>query len=487
MESNRFFQKLSEVSPLVNNYAFNFFEISKYGSFKESLEKVNHKDFISKCYEGFKIAQDKLIENILEIESEIEKIKSEINEYERGKKKSSLKDDSHYLGMNRQKNDLIFQRASFRELANVIVWTIFLEQRTDIKSFIKLSNSDGYLKDRDIENCIKVARQINNDSNTFALITDITSTLHVGDLIVVEEGKISVTEVKRDTKINNLISNIVEYPKDPKDTKIFLEELIQTYGVKGVKQLQRNMRQMIRMHNIKEYIEKDEVFDFDLNQKKYAFEVSTPDIDFMKFLEMALDEFYKHERKMFVFPTDCCFVGIVRKNGEKSEIAFKLDFKHDIYHRLFKNWDECAFSNKDKPGFTKENIPEMFLYHKLDIYSFKDKVFFPAQRPLFLSLKQEYVIDLLTDKIAIYIYFDPDRLIEMAKERKLKMEFVKKTSKIKDHPYKNEFPFFEKGYMQVSNKETKLIIGYGIILRIVYELQSGYNLIEHLKEDLKKI
>jgi hypothetical protein len=273
MKKEIFKKELTESTVYATHYGVDFYDIKK----EKDFYKVNKaKDFINKCYEGFKLAQDKIITNILIIEDEL-KIKNDLlNKIRKGKHRKETFKDSNYFELKKEIDELQIQKMAFQDVAGYIVWTIFLQEKTHIKSFFRTDGGSGYLKDRNIDSLIKVAKKLNEDPNKFTLINDITPSLHVGDLITVGDGTINITEVKQESVVNNLISKTVINTLEKKEVdKKTLEELYKKSPKHGFNQLKRFMNQLISFNYSKEYIKNDTGYDQNFKMNKRAINILT--------------------------------------------------------------------------------------------------------------------------------------------------------------------------------------------------------------------
>jgi len=126
----------------------------------------------------------------------------------------------------------------------------------------------------------------------------------------------------------------------------------------------------------------------------------------------------------------------------------------------------------------------MFIYEKTPIYLVKNKVRVLSHQPLFLTLKSEYAIDLLADKLGLYVYFDVDQFIKICETNGLQTGWLTQSQldKFDYTKIKNFIPKFDDKYLQLEYKGNASIFSYGYLYRLVYEFQSGQSLVEQIKE-----
>lgn len=93
-----------------------------------------------------------------------------------------------------------------------IVWQLFGAQVYIIRRFY-INESFKTLEESNIKHALQVASIINQKPENFALITDITNFIQIGDLIVLKDDQLGVLELK-DGKVNNELMKLkTEYFK----------------------------------------------------------------------------------------------------------------------------------------------------------------------------------------------------------------------------------------------------------------------------------
>lgn len=489
MNNNQFKKELEQIIPLVTKYATNYYNVTSYKDISRVIKKFGKESFINKCHAGFKIAQEKILENILFIENELEKENIILERYSKGKKKTELKKDKKFTEYSSSIEILRFQRAAFQETANVIVWTVLFMQRTHIKSFLQYDGGSGYLKDRDIDTVVDVAREINKKDEDFALICDITSTLHLGDLLIRRNGRTEISEVKSGSKINNIILEIVHAPNIDKDINYSqLKKLHRLSKRHGIKQLQRHLKQTIKALGAINYMETDEGYDWIHKKNKKAIPITTPDENNYYKLNRAIEDFYKSGDRHKLFQWDDLLVGIFKIDKKRdSNFVTAFDFKHMIYHVLVKSWEECQYANLENIDINDNFVPELIHYQNYEVSSLKNLIFIPTHKPLFLLLKKGYAIDLLTNCLSVYIYFNVDSFIKRCQDSGAPVELfsVKRAQKIiKQTINKRNTPLFSEKCIVLINKKFKMVFGGGLLYRLIYELQTSKSLINQCKENM---
>ncbi|MFA6077320.1 MAG: hypothetical protein WC735_04585 [Candidatus Paceibacterota bacterium] len=482
MDNKQFTSELEQLLKYINTYATDFYNLSSFRDIKK-IKSIGKTNFLNKCHEGFKLAQEKIVNNILFVENELIIICEEHKQFIKNKHKKDLKKDLNFIKICTDINFLKTQISTFKEVANMIAWTIIGFQRTTVKSFIQKDGNSGYLKDKDIKSSIEIAKEINKNENEFALICDITSVLNLGDLLVKRKGHFEIIEIKQDGKINNIILDILnsdDHKKNEESVKILHSESKKH----GIKNLLRVIRQYKRALNLIQYIEKEEAYDYNFNMPKKAINIITPEKNNCKLLNKNLEYLYENKKEEIIFLMDCLIVRICRLDARGNGLSNQLNFKHHIYHIIKKPWEECQYGNIKENDIDNNFIPELAYYMKYQIYSLKDSIHILSHKPLFSLLKDKYSIDLLTDIISIDFYFDVNIFLDKCKKYKLRIAAVdrKSAKHILKSIDERSIPFFNNKLLVYDQGEQKLIFSKGLFFRLVYELQTSESLIKQIKE-----
>ncbi|MFH0828868.1 MAG: hypothetical protein V1907_01675 [Candidatus Kerfeldbacteria bacterium] len=488
--NRKVFQKnLEALLPSVLSYAVD--EIPKLKKVLETRHQQDStssefKTFINKCHEGFKKAQTQIIPILLVLEDEIIIVKQQIFACERGKHKKELERDEIHNRLSDELFELEIQRRAIKNVADVIVWNIFHLEKTHIKAFMTPSMHSGYLKDRDIKSVKKIAEEYNRDENSFALITDITSTIGIGDILLIKGGEFHVIEVgggEKNDKVENTLHEVFGSGLDKADINKW-RDLMRDSDFHEKKHLYRKTKQLLRSMAAVHYLQFDEGYDPTLKAYKKATTIEAPSQSFSEIINLALDQEDKWSKYPFLLPLDCVIVGIVKRNTPASYLTSEWEFKHHLYHFIYEPWENCGYgklqeSNKE----SDESFFEFPKYYNIPIFRLLQAVFYPVVLPLYITLKPQHAISLYCRIMSIFMFFDGDRFIDMCHERGLDAEWNEYPNQLKGGNTR-DLAKFDKGYIQISYEGTTIFLGNGILFRMLYEFQSGYSTIEQIKEML---
>lgn len=276
-----------------------------------------------------------------------------------------------------------FEILILRRCIDSIIWSILDEEHSSLRRLPINAGNDNLSEDNIIDSMV-AADLINQDKHAVAIVSDMSTFVHVGDLVTFNPlDGFQLVEVKTGEKNNELykaaeFSVISECPH-------FEENFINNMPDNDVKQFNRIKRQIIRGMNVLEAINTGEGFD-NLHQSK----VKIDEIDHPS-------EFYTHRLvKMWE---------IIRGG---------------------KNWaidtiDECLFLGMyrdSEMGFVAFNGWMDSLGIKSPVVNINDSFFDPLSRPFMsLHLPTEMLSDLMSGQIIIVMCFDNELFFTVLTKR----------------------------------------------------------------------
>ncbi len=433
MEGAAFESELHDLIVLVLSYASDFFQIKEIKDKKliaKDGQAVDPRIFRNKCHEGFKKAQNLIIPSLLQLEKEIRIKDNLLKEYQKGKHKRDLRNDEFNEKTEDELFELRIQKQALKRVADVIVWYLLRFEKTYIKAFMVPGMHSGYLEDRDIRSVVEAAGNYNINDDAFALVSDITTVIGVGDLLVVDEkGRLAVSEVgggPKNDKVQEILDKVFN-TEDPKPNLPFWASEYKKADDHFRGHLLRKTKQLARSISVIDYLNNDEGYDFTLKTRKRVTTLETQEKRFLEEMNFVLNDPQRWKKYPFLFPLDCIIVGISNRSNYPSFRTCEWDFKHHLYHLIVKPWKECQYSEEFKMEEVSdfENF-EFTKYFSIPTHGFLQSLFIPVLVPMYIIFKPNYVVDIITRKISINVYFDVDRFEAICKERGLGTEWVDK-------------------------------------------------------------
>lgn len=412
----------------MKNSGIDFSEIKHSNEIKkEDLNK-----FTQKAHEGFKIAQKLIIEEIIYYQSEWQIIKAKIKQFRRERNK---KFEQEYSLTQKIIEQRIF---TLSHIADSIAWQIIEEQLHVGRTLHIGERGIKSLENNNLQHAISAADKINEDPNAFALISDITSFVQIGDLLVRKGELVGVMELK-EGKVNRQIEDFFKELKENNQTIDDLD-LEKQFDKKTAKQIERFHRQQVRMERAQEIIHTDQGTDPVSGEAIY---IITPAIETDYYYDVLLNmQKSLNERNWeYELIEGCLHIGMY-----KNEATIMAPF---IIEKIVKN-------------YTKN-------YHIIDwmsiVNNFSEPIFF---KPFPLNL----IFDILVGEVKVIMAIDFDALIELFNVKGLDARWLsnKETSKHKQNKIRDGIIEVNgRGIMIKLNENINFTLYTGTISKIYFD------------------
>ncbi|WP_219952675.1 hypothetical protein [Dickeya zeae] len=402
----------------------------------------NFKCVLSGWKRAQKIITDELIIRISRVE-ELEKEKKSAHSHKNYEMKQKCIRD-----VKRTKSEITI----LRRCIDSIVWTMLNNEHSSIRRLPINGNPDN-LSVFNIHDSMTVADQINSDPMAIAVISDITTFVHTGDLLaLIPHNGIALIELKSGKK-NIEFSKAAEFSvlsECPNFDEFYTKE----FNKKDLKHYQRTKRQFKRAQNVIEAIETGKGFD---NFHQSLVRIHDRNFHPNFYTDKIIDLWYKiYSGKSWAITdiNECLFIGAYNNS----------------------NMGFCGFNswmNVSKISGTVFNI--------LD--SFSDAL----SRPFFsLNLPDKLILDIINGNLILVLCLDHKRFAERANKRYPGLyKILNFPSTIADT--KNMLVVDGKGIAS-SIDGTVSFIANGYETRIIFDQQYPDSIIDwsYKMSDLKK-
>ena len=425
-------KKLKEIA----DYAFSYgvqnsgIDFSKI----ENLEQINldiSKFFVQKVHEGFKIAQKLLIDEINIYQDEWSSLKEKIKQSRRD---SDKKKENELLQIERV---IEYRISTFSHIADGIAWQmiggqIHIGRRLHIgeRGLKSLNNNN-------LSHAISVADKINEDNDSFALISDLTGFVQIGDLLIKKDNYLGIMELK-EGKVNEQIADFLE--KIELEGKSINEiDLEQEHDKKTVKQIKRVHRQKERMERAIEVINSDEGID---PISGSHMKVSTPKVNTEYYHDVLEDmqETLNGRNWDYNIVDGCLHIGMYKNESRiMADGVIEAIVAKETDNFLIIDWMSIT-----------ENLSE----------------------PIFLKpFPTDFIIDILTGEIKVIMALNFDKMIEFFNQLGLETKWLteKETMKHKQNKIREGFLEVNKRGISIKVDGNDVIIYGGIISKIFYD------------------
>ena len=420
----------------------------------DSWSETDQKTFTVKCHDGFKQAQELLIRELLYYQGEHKIGSQELKQSRRDRDKEKEKSLIQKLAIIKQRS------RTLSHVADGIAWQIIGSQ---IHVARRLHIGEDELKQLDNSNlnhAISITNSLNLVPEDFALISDLTSFVQIGDILHLSAKGISIIELK-EGKVNEQISDLLdELQKDGKT--IHDVDLTKDFDSTTIKQINRVDRQRDRAEKAITVINKDEGID---PLGKGNILIGTPSIETEYYHDVLhqLQENLKNKIWSYSVINNCVHIGMYRDEGLiMAPFVIPELLKKETENFLVIDWMEIVY-NVSEPIFAKPFHPD-------------------------------FIIDVLTGKVKIMVGLNLDNLIGLFNNLGLNSKWLtpKETMQLKKkEERKNSFFIFNKRAIVLQPEVgIEMVVGGGIISKILYDniypMNLGLTILEYAKTQLEK-
>lgn len=223
-----------------------------------------------------------------------------------------------------------------RGIADAIAWQFMGGQLCYARRFYK-SGKQPDLYNCNFESVVFAAKE--NDErnpNSISLISDLTSFIQVGDLLISDPNKgLTIAEVKQGA-MNKKVCDFMKFYSESQCDRAF-HYFAQEEGVQAVKQLQRTFRQASRMSHVTSVLATGKGIDPDTNDKIH---IPEPYFEIESWDNQLLSKLDESDEKGWAIEVidDCVFLGVYAA-------------EHMVYsgHIIFNSWFDNSGGTPECP------------------------------------------------------------------------------------------------------------------------------------------
>lgn len=435
--------RLKEISDIAFTTGVRSLNEDQQKRFPKGLTKKEIESFIQKCHDGFKEAQKKLIEEIRYYQQLNREYKNQLKEARTLRDKESEKDLMYKIEATK------FRLSTFSHIADAIAWQMIGGQIHVARRLHVKNEEPKQLDSSNIEHAIEVADEINKNPNDFALISDITGYIQLGDLLVKHKEIIGILELK-EGKVNDQIAEFLQ--KLEKESKeLNQDELSKHFDKKTAKQITRVHKQKQRAIQATEIINTDKGIDPSSGK---PIVLSTPKVHTENY-HVELEKLHRDlSSKAWSYGVvdSCVLIGMYRDEA--------LPMGPFLIEQILKSQTEDFLVT--------------------DWHSIVDNV----SEPIFLKpFSPDFIIDVLIGKIKVIVGLDMNELINQFNKRGLPTKWLsrKEAGKIKSENNNGSTIFINNKCVSFTlPKQGEIIMGGGIISKIIYDNIRPTNIADSL-------
>jgi len=361
------------------------------------------------AYRSFKEAQHLIINAVKELET----------------KDSNVK-DSH------ETKDMILL---LKDFANSLAWFIIGGDQVDLRALNGPGPDGGRLENRNLYSSLEVIDNYKYDDEVFVLLSDLTTNINVGDLLVVGRQLPPLAVEMKEGSVNKELLSILG---DSKEAENYFSKLDDKEQKKRRQQFKRLDKQNKRHEKYNNYLA-DDSFRYDEIQNKRVsiIKKNLSESNYKQKIQNAYGKLDIGDIKTVKIQGGLYV--LVSRNGLRNDDYAYL--KHTVYHRSKEHTrKDCAVYN-DKFS-DEQNLKEISGMMAVDVRSGLQGIANYSFKPMTASLEgfsKQLSIELLTEKTTLHYSIDYGEFIKYLELSGFKITLTKPFSHRKESNHLVEY------------------------------------------------
>jgi hypothetical protein len=418
-----------------------FHFIAEYGIQNKPLDfrnydKISENDkheFLVKVHKGFRLGQDLIIKEIVPLFKEREKLKKAEIESKRNKEKELLKKIINDIHLVEYKIKLL------RHFADFIAWQVFKNDYYKARRFYSGSRSRPDLLNSNLQSVLNAVDYFNKqDDINFALVSDLTSFIDIGDILLIGKDSISVIECKEGEVQSKVFDFLDEINKDDFDIR---KVDLSNKNAKFFKQAERTIKQIERGSKLSNFLKNEKGLDPFSNVEIKVFEATNP------------TEYYFDE-----------LINLIEKSKLKSYACGEIE--EMIFIGIYRGENNRQFSR----FFFNEVVKQM--YSKHIVVDYLNVIGLPLKEPLFFKpFGVPTIFDILFGRVQIFLAINLDKLIDSFNENGVNARWMsrKETHKIIDSGKGFEPFVYQNQAIEIMMNDQPIILGDSFLIYLLLD------------------
>lgn len=425
-----------------------FHYVGEYGITRKQLNidpsknsPEDYAEFTQQVHTGYRLGQQLILKEIIPLLGEVEIIKREKQEARTAKDKKLVA--SHSV----REEIALFKIQVLRHFADQMAWLVFKDQYHIVRRLHSGNRTRPSLLHSNLQSLLYIVDELHSRSPmNFALISDLTTFIDVGDLLLVEHKKYTIIECKEGPVQKKVFEFINEMEKDEFDPA-----KLDYTGVteKFFDQLDRTLNQLQRSARLQEFIKTEKGKDPFKGVPINVVDTKIVDRHYFEELEDLIEESRKTD--------SAC--------GTIEEIIYVAVFRGD-------KLEPSEFIFKE---MVKKVNPQMI---QVDYASL---IYIPLKRPLlFKPFGVETIFDLLFSRLKIFLAVDIEKFIAYMNDNAVPTKWLsKKETQRYIENSKSYRPFIQNHRaISITSTSGQIILGDSFLTQLLFDNLRPSSLVE---------
>jgi hypothetical protein len=381
---------------------------------------------------GFRLGQKKIIEEIIGLQRAHAELRDKI------KRANNAQDKESKEALSKSKSKIEFDIQILRHFADFIAWQVVGGHHFKARVLYSGNKSRPDLLNTNLESVLLSVEQFHFiNPVSFALITDLTTFIDVGDILWISDDSIKIVEVKSGSKqerVTQLVKKIV-------DLKYHIrKEDLEGITPSMMDQAERTIEQLRKGSAATSFINTEKGEDPFTGDQRQVFETSVKQDRYFQTLVQMMDTAMQ-DGEAFGSVEGIIKIGVFQPH----RVPLGLDFSDSSYIAI----------------------------GKTIVTNYITQIFTPIREPLFFKpLGKEHFFNLLFGKLKVVLTIDLDNLIDFFNQGGLKAAWLsrKESFKYKEKKKNKHRPFFfNEQVIEIKSGDFNLVLGDQFLVRLAYD------------------
>ena len=432
-----------------------FYFIAEYGIKHKQLDfrnihKISEKDkyeFLVQVHKGFRLGQDLIIKEIIPLFKE----KEELKKCEIQAKKEKNKELLDQIGSDARLVE--YKIKILRHFADFIAWQIFKNDYYKARRFFSGNRNRPDLLNTNFDSVIKAVEYFHKQNElNFALISDLTSFIDIGDILLIDNKKISIVECKEGEVQGKVFDFLDDVSKDDFDIK---KVDFSDKNIKFFEQAERTLKQFKKGNKLTTFLKNEKGIDPFSDTKIEVLEATNPQEYYFDYLVKLIDE-SKATNSTYGEIEGIIYIGIYREN--------KIPISPFLFKEIVSN-----------------------IYPNNIVVDYLSIIGLPLKEPLFFKpFGVVTIFDLMFRRLKIFLAIDLDKFIDLFNNKGISARWLsrKETHKILDLGHHHKPFIYKNRAIEIIANNQKITLGDSFLIYLLLDNITPSSYVErynHLK------
>lgn len=436
-------------------------DIPKYST----LEKIreDYPGFERECFKAHKAALRVLIDGILHLEN----LLTQANV---ANAPDSHKTETIKLGYWERLLELSY---------NTLVWVSVGMDRSNVRKVFK-SPKYGDLAHQNIQSVLAYVSEVNKDPNEIAIPLDFCSFSPICDILKIsysESDNIRHTAFieAKSGKVNDEMLETIDAGTMDAYFRFF-----DTYGERGIKQMERFFRQQIMLEKSQKLVNAEPgVYENPANPKE-DLAILANEAQVHYFSDKVAQLLEKADQKEFAVDQvdDCLILGAINAEGEKMLMLGEYDVRLYVYHSFI---NPATLDGAPYPP----NLHEILSTIKL--VDWREGFGSVILEPITLRhIPDQYLIDLLLGRKVLKFFFNPQKFVALCNDNGIKTDFTstKEANRLRSFGFTKGVVDFDGRFIRFSVGDFTGTFAEGPFHDMLFNWIHPMSIIEQMKQTI---